>query len=97
MERLAKRMNLLMDMSVEAQISKTLNSSQAKLIRANYGRTIYEIPIFGVQMVAVCDMTEHVVVTFMDAKKWHRKLNCRRTRHKDFRPKESKESIDEEE
>lgn len=97
-ERLAKRMKLLMDMSVEAAISNTLNSDQAKLVVANYGRVVYEIPIFGVQTIAVCDEKERIVVTFMDAKKWHRrKINCRQTRHRNFRPKSSKAPVDEEE
>jgi len=89
MARLAKRIGLLMDMAAEAEISKALNSSQAKLIKLHYGRLIYEIQVFGVRLIAVCSPEDHVVVTFLDMKRWSRKRNCRRKRHKNFSPKEA--------
>jgi hypothetical protein len=94
--RIAKRIGLLMDMKAEAEISKTLDSLEAKVVKTNFGRTLYEIKVFGVAMIAVCSPEDRVVVTFMDAKKWRRKYNGRQRRHSDFRPKESKESSEEE-
>lgn len=95
--RIAKRIGLLMDMAAEAKVSNILNSYEAKVVKTNYGRTLYEIPVYGVQMIAVCDTVERVVVTFIEARKWYRASNCRQRRHKNFRPKESKDPADGEE
>jgi hypothetical protein len=85
-ERLAKRMNLLMDMKVEAEISKTLDS-KATPVKLSHGRSLYEISIMGVSMIAVCNVKERIVVTFMDGDRWKKKVKCRRLRSENFRPK----------
>lgn len=87
-ERLAKRLNLLMDMRVEAEISRVLDSALAKPVKLNYGRSLYQIPIMGIEMIAVCNTQERIVVTFMDAEKWNRKFKRRPKRDGKFRPKE---------
>jgi hypothetical protein len=94
--RLVDRFGLLVDKEIESEISTTLDSVRAKLIRINYGRTMYEIQVLGVPMIVVVQSDERVIVTFMDSKKWHRKENRRSRRHDNFRPKESKESTEEE-
>lgn len=95
--RIAKLIGLLMDMGTEAKISNILNSYEAKVVRQSHGRVVYEVPLFGVQMIAVCSVEEHVVVTFIEARKWHRKKNCRQSRSDKFRPKESPKLEGEEE
>ena len=95
--RIAKRIGLLMDMAAEAKVSNILNSYEAKVVKTNYGRTLYEIPVYGIQMIAVCDTVERIDVTFIEARKWYRASNCRQRRHKNFRPKESKDPADGEE
>jgi hypothetical protein len=90
--RLAERIGLLVDMGVEAEISRTMNSHLAKILTANGKRVIYELPILGVPMIAVCNTDKRVVITFIDAKKWKRKMsNGRRKRANGFRPKSSGE------
>ena len=95
--RIAKRIGLLMDMGTEAKISNILNSYAAKVVRQSHGRVVYEVPLFGVQMIAVCSVEERIVVTFIEARKWYRASNCRQRRHKNFRPKGEKNGFDDEE
>jgi hypothetical protein len=86
-ERLAKRLRLILDMRVEAEISRMLDSAQAKPVKLNYGRSLYQIPVMGVNVIAVCNTRERIVITFMDAERWNTKFKRRTKRDDKFRPK----------
>ncbi len=81
--RLAKRMGLLMDMKVEAEISRLIDST-GRPVRIYGNRTMYEITIYGVLMIAVCEPAKRAVVTFLDGKRWREKHGGKQKRSRRF-------------
>lgn len=72
LSRAASRFKVILDRKLEAEISKILNSDQATLVTKNHGDHLYEIPLLGIKVIAVCNLQERVVITFLDPDRWYR-------------------------
>lgn len=70
--RAASRLGLIIDSAAEKKISDALNSDAATFIRCDKQAHIYEVPIFGKSMIAVCVMERRIVLTLIDAKEWYK-------------------------
>lgn len=81
LSRAASRFRIILGRELEAEISKTLNSSQATLVTKNHGDHLYEIPMCGIKVIAVCNLEEHVVITFLEPDRWYRTHIGRRRKH----------------
>lgn len=82
--RAASRLGLIIDSAAEKKISDALNSDAATFIRADKGAHLYEVPIFGKSMVAVCAMERRIVLTLIDAKEWY-KIRTKKAIGRSFR------------
>lgn len=73
--RSASRINLIIDEKARAEISRQLDGRPAPIF---YGKrddsNVYEIQVFGVRLVVVCDVRRRVVITIMEAKRYFRRM-----------------------
>jgi hypothetical protein len=71
--RSASRFNLLLDEKARIEISQQLDNGST-LVTKRHGRHIFEISVFGVQTIAVCDVPKRAVVTLMEAKRYYKRI-----------------------
>ncbi len=76
----ASRLKLILDDKAKHEISRQLDNA-ATLITERGGRHIYEISVFGVRVVAVCNVARRGVITLMEAKRWYHRLKHGRSRN----------------
>jgi hypothetical protein len=71
LSRAAKRYGLIVDRNAELEISRLLDTA-ATFLKMERSAHLYEIQAFGKAMVAVCDVPERTVITFLDPVTWNR-------------------------
>lgn len=93
--RSASRFNLLLDEKARIEISQQLDNG-ATLITKKSGRHVFEISVFKMRTVAVCDVPRRTVVTLMEAKRWYRRVKRGRGRTMRRRSQYRKDPFDSE-
>lgn len=92
----ASRFNLLIDEKAKIEISKQLDGSPMLVTDKNTrnGCRVFEITVFGVRAIAVCDPARRTVVTLMEAKRYYRRIKNGRGRDMRRRSKYRKGPVD---
>lgn len=72
-ERCAKRCKILVDDTVRKLVSEELDSHRAKILDIRKGSIrVYEISVLKTTMIAVCNILDRRVVTFLKPDRWKR-------------------------
>jgi len=69
--RAAKRFGLIVDRKAQIEISRLIDTASTflKVQRSGY---LYEVQFRGVKIIAVCDVTDRTVITFLNAESWNK-------------------------
>lgn len=83
--RSASRLNLMMDEKARIEISQQLDRG-ATLVTKSHGRHVFEISIFGLRTIAICDLSKRTVVTLIDAKRWYKRIKSGKGKNRRSKP-----------